>query len=66
MKRAAIILLVIMLALTLIAASCDPDPGDGWTPTDGSPMDNANATATYGAEQWHAQLTEIAEEETQP
>ena len=64
MKRAAIILLVIMLALTLIAASCDPDPDPGgWQPTEGSPADGANATATYGAEQWHAQLTALATEE---
>lgn len=64
MKRAVIILLVVLFALTMIAASCDPDPDPGgWQPTQGSPADGANATATYGAEEWHAQLTDIAETE---
>ena len=64
MKRAVI--LTCILALILAALACigggDPTPG-GWQPTEGSPADGANATATYGAEQWHAQLTALATEE---
>lgn len=63
MKRTLIILLVIALAFCTMAASCDPGPDGGgdWNGNDGSPLDNAYATATYGAEQWHAQLTALAE-----
>lgn len=62
-----IVCLILILALLALAAiACDWDPtggGDGWKPTQGSPMDGAYATETYGAEQWHAQLTALAETE---
>lgn len=56
-------LILILLCLLLMAASCDPDPGGDWNGNDGSPMDGAYATETYGAEQWYAQLTALAETE---
>ena len=61
----SVIIILCISALLLASIACiggDPNPG-GWQPTEGSPADGANATATYGAEQWHAQLTALATEE---
>lgn len=60
MARILLVLILIFGCLVTMAASCDPDPGGDWNGNDGSPMDGAYATETYGAEQWHAQLTELA------
>jgi hypothetical protein len=61
--RVVLILLIILLALTTMAASCTPDPD----PTGGSDQtswDQAiEATETYGAEEFHLQLTALATEE---
>lgn len=61
MKRALICLLIGLLILIAVACKVDGNPGGGWKPTEGSPLDGAHATETYAAGQWHAQLTAIAE-----
>lgn len=54
-------LILILLVLLFAALACKiSDTGGSWTPTQGAPADPANATAAYGAEEWHAQLTEMA------
>lgn len=59
--RIILILLLLFAFFVTCAASCDPDPDpDGWQGNDGSPADGVYATETYGAEQWHAQLTALA------
>lgn len=60
-----IVILLCIAALVLAAVACDPDPG-GWQPTDGSPANEVHAAETYGAEQFHLQLTAIAEETPEP
>ena len=63
-----ILIIICILALLLAAAACKID-GDGWgTPTPDTSAGGAiAATTTYGAEEWHAQLTALAEtEEPQP
>lgn len=69
MNKASIRILLIILVLALAAMSCVGGGGDGGTTGDGSSAVNnnnsldaqsANATATYGAEQFHIQLTAIA------
>lgn len=59
-KKIVVWLLMVLWALALMAASCEPDPGGDWNGNDGSPMDAAYATETYGAEQFHLQLTALA------
>lgn len=62
MRRTIVILLIIALAFCTMAASCDPDPDGGGDGTTGWSAEEAiHATETYGAEQWHSQLTAIAE-----
>lgn len=63
MRHRIMILLICVVVLILsIACIVDPvDPPGGWKPTQGSPIDAIRATETYGAEQWHAQLTALAE-----
>lgn len=62
--RAWLIILILVLLLASMLA-CKIDGGDGWgTPTvDTSAGGAIAATATYGAEQFHLQLTAIATEE---
>lgn len=64
MNTKRILIIICILALILAAAACKIG-GDGWgTPT--PPSDAGGiiaATATYGAEQFHLQLTAIATEE---
>lgn len=60
MKRKLIPLLCI-LALVLASLACDPTPTPepgGLTGND-DPAWGIRATETYGAEEWHAQLTAI-------
>lgn len=60
--RLALVLLLVFVFLTTAAASCDPDPDGGADVTTGWSAEEAiHATETYGAEQWHAQLTALAE-----
>ena len=58
-----VIIILCLAALILATLACigggDPTPG-GWTPTQGGPGDGVHATMTYGAEEFHAQLTAIA------
>lgn len=64
MTARRILILILILALLLACkVSGDPTP-TGWQVTEASPLDGANATATYGAEEWHAQLTALAETPT--
>ena len=64
MKTTLIILIVVLLALMTTAASCEPDP-DPTSGVDNRPswQQGIEATETYGAGQWHAQLTEMAQPE---
>ncbi len=69
MKKLAICLLVFMLILLIGATACIKG-GDGGgvnnptgSTTPAQSITPANATATYGAEQFHIQLTAIAEQE---
>jgi hypothetical protein len=68
MNKATIRILLIILILALAALACVGGGGDGVT-GDGSSTaggnsaldtQSANATATYGAEQFHIQLTAVA------
>lgn len=62
--RILLVLILIFACLVTTAASCDPDPDpDGWPDgTKGWSAEEAiHATETYGALQWHAQLTEMAQ-----
>jgi hypothetical protein len=57
MNRATTRILLIILVLTLASLAC-VGGGDGGITGNGSSW--FDATATYGAEQFHIQLTEIA------
>ena len=59
-----ILIIICILALLLAAAACEIG-GDGWgTPTPDTSAGGAiQATETYGAEEWHIQLTALAETE---
>ena len=60
--RILLVLILIFACLVTTAASCDPDPDGGADSTTGwSAEEASHATETYGAEQWHAQLTALAE-----
>lgn len=64
MTARRILIILCILSLLLAAAACKID-GDGWgTPTPPSDAGGAiRATETYGADEWHAQLTALATEE---
>jgi hypothetical protein len=79
MKKAAARILLILLVLTLTALACVGGGGDqngsssdtgtsaaGHQPMNAQATMSAGATATYGAEQFHLQLTAIAEQKLQP
>ncbi|OGO39210.1 MAG: hypothetical protein A2W35_16945 [Chloroflexi bacterium RBG_16_57_11] len=71
MNKATARIFLIVLILALAALACvGGGGGDGGVASDGSRLINnttsqefssANATATYGAEQFHIQLTAIAQ-----
>jgi len=58
MNKATIRILLIIIILTLASLACVGGGGDGGITGDGTSL--YDATATYGAEQFHIQLTEIA------
>jgi hypothetical protein len=64
MTARRILIALIILSLLFAIAACKID-GDGWgTPTPDTSAGGAiAATATYGAEQFHLQLTALAETE---
>jgi hypothetical protein len=76
MKKLSVIFLLIILTILIINATSCIDGGNGNTnvgslsatatslpPFAVQATQSANATATYGAEQFHIQLTAIAEQE---
>jgi len=79
MKKVVIRIVLILLILTLAALACVGGGGDqngsssdggtsaaGHQPMNAQATISAGATATYGAEQFHLQLTAIAEQKLQP
>jgi hypothetical protein len=58
MNRVTTRILLIVLILALASLACVGGGGDGGITGNGSSW--FDATATYGAEQFHIQLTEIA------
>ena len=72
MNKAIARILLIILILAVAALACVGGDGDGGVTRDGAQLINssttqglgsADATATYGAEQFHIQLTAIAQPE---
>ena len=63
MKKHAVLILLIILILFLATISCiGGGGGDNSGSLKGKATMAANATATYGAEQFHLQLTAISEQ----
>ncbi len=64
MKK-TIIIILLTIVLLMASLACRVDGGDptptGWQPTEAHPLNGLFATATYGAQEWHMQLTAIAE-----
>lgn len=64
LNRKTLYIAIILLIISALIMSCIiiDDPGGPLQPTQSHPFDPAYATATYGAEQYHLQLTALATE----